>query len=97
MGCEVVAVTDGAQAMEKLRDARFDLVFSDVMMPNMGGLELAGAMRREHVETPLVLTSGYSDELIGAVPRETVVVRKPYDVTGLQEAIIAALGIGTPA
>jgi PAS domain S-box-containing protein len=94
LGCKVVSADDGVEALERLRGARFDLIFSDVMMPNMGGLELATAIRREKIETPLILTTGYSDELIGAVPRDTLIVRKPYDVTALQEAIIAALGIG---
>ena len=42
--------------------------------------------------TPLILTSGYSDDLIGALPTETVFVRKPYDVTSLQVAVVDALG-----
>ncbi len=77
-----------------LRSKGFDLVFSDVMMPNMGGLELAAAMLAARFSTPLILTSGYSDDLIGASPTETVFVRKPYDVTSLQVAVAEALGIG---
>ena len=93
MGCEVVAAEHGVQALEHLRAARFDLVFSDVMMPNMTGLQLAEEMRRDHHDTPLILTTGYSDELIGAVPEETVIVRKPYDMTTLQQALVGVLGI----
>ena len=94
LGCRIDAVSDGVQALEMLRSKRFDLVFSDVMMPNMGGFELAAAMLEARLTTPLILTSGYSDDLIGALPTETVFVRKPYDVTSLQVAMVEALGIG---
>lgn len=94
LGCRIDAVSDGVQALAILRSKGFDLVFSDVMMPNMGGLELAAAMHEAGFTTPLILTSGYSDDLIGALPTETVFVRKPYDVTSLQVAVVEALGIG---
>ena len=93
VGAEVVTADDGAQALEKLRVANFDLVFSDVMMPIMGGLELASAMSREEFDTPIVLTTGYSDELIGAALGHASILRKPYDVTTLREAIVSAWGI----
>lgn len=93
LGCRIAAVCDGVQALAMLRSKDFDLVFSDVMMPNMGGLELAAAMLEARFTTPLILTSGYSDDLIGALPTETVFVRKPYDVTSLQVAVVEALGI----
>ena len=92
LGCKVLAVDDGIEALEKIRGEGFDLVFSDVMMPRMGGLELANIIRQEHRPTPVVLTTGYSDDLIGAFPEETVIVRKPYDLTALQRAISTALG-----
>ena len=94
LGCRIDVASDGVQALEMLRSKGFDLVFSDVMMPNMGGLELAAALLEARSTTPLILTSGYSDDLIGALPTETVFVRKPYDVTSLQVAVVEALGIG---
>ena len=39
----------------------FDLVFSDVVMAGMNGLELANHIREKFAHLPVVLTSGYSD------------------------------------
>ena len=94
LGCRIDAVSDGVEALAKLGSKEYDLVFSDVMMPNMGGLDLAAAMLEAKFATPLILTSGYSDDLIGALPTETVFVRKPYDVTSLQVAVVEAMRIG---
>jgi two-component system NtrC family sensor kinase len=42
---------------------RFDVVFTDVVMPGMTGIDLAQEIRRRHVDLPVVLTSGYSHVL----------------------------------
>ena len=41
----------------------FDLVFSDVIMPGMNGVEMARIIREQYPHLPVVLTSGYSNVL----------------------------------
>ena len=48
-----------------LRAEPFDLVFSDVVMPGMGGVELAGQVEAERPGMPVLLATGYSAELLG--------------------------------
>lgn len=45
LGCKVTAVEDGAQALEALRKDDFDLVFMDIQMPVMNGIETIKAIR----------------------------------------------------
>lgn len=64
-GYEVVVAVDGAEAYSKLAGQPFAAVVSDILMPNMSGLELTEKIRRDqkYREMPIVLvTSLASDE-----------------------------------
>jgi PAS domain S-box-containing protein len=62
-GAEVAEVGNGREAIERMRRERFDLVLSDVVMPEMDGYELFQAARREAPDTPVVLmTAFYYDQ-----------------------------------
>ena len=57
-GFEAVAAYDGWSALEIAGRLRPDLLLSDVLMPQMNGVQLAIAMRRNHPETKIVLFTG---------------------------------------
>jgi two-component system chemotaxis sensor kinase CheA len=64
-GYEVVAATDGLDAMGKLATRRFDAVVTDINMPRMDGLQLAAEIRglKQYADLPIILvTSLASDE-----------------------------------
>ena len=62
-GAMVASVGNGREAIERMRQERFDLVLSDVVMPEMDGYELFQAARREAPDTPVVLmTAFYYDQ-----------------------------------
>ena len=54
---------DAALAILAEDEFAADLVFSDVIMPGMNGVELAGVIRERYPGLPVVLTSGYSNVL----------------------------------
>ena len=89
--CEVTKVDDGVQAMELIRARKFDLIFSDVVMPGMGGVELARKIEIEWPGTPVILATGYSADLLGQRANSFTVVPKPYDATMLGNAIAETL------
>jgi len=45
-GFDVIEASDGMEALNKAKDSKFDLVISDVNMPNMDGLTLVGELRK---------------------------------------------------
>jgi len=51
---------DGVEGLEKLEDGGFDIVFTDIKMPRMGGLEFIRALRNQHPEIPIVVISAYA-------------------------------------
>ncbi|WP_431310834.1 PAS domain-containing protein [Methylobacterium oxalidis] len=66
---------------------QFDAVFSDVVMPGIGGLELARQLRDRHPDLPVVLTSGYSHVLAQDDAHGFEVLRKPYSADELARVL----------
>ncbi|WP_404714239.1 ATP-binding protein [Sphingomonas sp. MMS24-J13] len=84
LGQQVVWAQHAAAALERLeRGERFDLVFSDVVMPGMSGIELAQTIRAKWPALPVILTSGYSHVLAETGGQEFELVHKPYSMESL--------------
>ena len=54
LGLQVTIAEDGNQAMQKVMTQQFDLIFMDMMMPNMNGYEATAALRKEGIATPII-------------------------------------------
>ncbi len=57
-GYEVTVADHAARALELAREQKFDLIFSDVVMPGKNGIELLEEMRAAGVASPVVMMSG---------------------------------------
>ncbi|NNC91773.1 MAG: response regulator [Acidimicrobiia bacterium] len=57
---DVVAVTDGREALESYDTGLFDVILLDMEMPNMTGVEAARAFRQAGVELPIIALTGHS-------------------------------------
>lgn len=90
MGYRVVRTAHAAEALAVLSsDGHVDLLFSDIVMPgNMSGLDLAQEARRRRPGLPVVLTTGYSEDVARAEGMR--VLRKPYRIAALVETLEAA-------
>lgn len=80
---------NASEAIRSLEDehGRFDLVFSDVVMPGMGGVELGRIVRDRWPELPVVLTSGYSHVLAEDARHGFPLLHKPYSVEELARVL----------
>jgi PAS domain S-box-containing protein len=87
MGFEAIVVHSAKEALERLTNGhRPKLLFSDIVMPGgISGLELARKVRARYPELPVLLTTGYSEQVGGAHGFE--VLQKPYEYTSLAHAI----------
>ncbi|MBR0796590.1 response regulator [Bradyrhizobium jicamae] len=89
LGNTAVLVDNATHALEELAtDAdRFDVVFTDVVMPGMSGIELAQEIRRQGLDVPIVLASGYSQVLSQQGSYGFELLQKPYSAEQLLRAL----------
>jgi len=93
-GYVVETASDGEQALELFADGkRYDLVVSDVVMPNLDGPSMARQLRESYGDIRLLFISGYAEEQL----RETIsldnvaFLAKPFSVQQIAEAVHDAL------
>lgn len=90
-GHEVVLATTAEQALDRIRQECFDIIFSDVVMPGMDGLQLAKIIAAEQPALPVILATGYSEEIAERGAGGRPIILKPYRLDTLQAAIEDAL------
>ncbi|HEU0283861.1 MAG TPA: PAS domain S-box protein [Sphingomicrobium sp.] len=90
LGCEVVTAENGDEALERITSNGIDLVLTDVVMPGMSGVELARRIRQKHADVPVLLATGYSDEIVKR-GSEFAVLAKPFGAADLSKAMTALL------
>jgi PAS domain S-box-containing protein len=92
LGFEATLATSADEALRLFEGCdRFDVVFSDVVMPGMTGVEFAKLIRKRLPELPIVLTSGYSHVLAEESDHGFPLLHKPYSVDDLAKALAEAL------
>jgi signal transduction histidine kinase/CheY-like chemotaxis protein/catechol 2,3-dioxygenase-like lactoylglutathione lyase family enzyme len=89
-GAILTETAEAALAEIEAVPSRYDAVFSDVVMPGMGGFELAKRLRETHPGLPVVLTSGYSHVLAQDDAHGFDLVRKPYSAAQVDGALRSA-------
>ncbi|WP_219272530.1 PAS domain-containing sensor histidine kinase [Pseudomonas sp. Xaverov 83] len=91
LGHHVVAAADGHAALAFLaQGTRFDLVITDMAMPDMTGIELAGNIEALYPKLPIILSSGFAEI---SLDLKTTLTRlpKPFDQSALAKVIAETL------
>jgi two-component system, cell cycle sensor histidine kinase and response regulator CckA len=100
LGYRVTAAANGVEALHLLEvngAADYDLVFTDLVMPEMGGIELAQRVQALCPELRVLFTTGFSHELDNALRKgssQIQILLKPYTKAELARKIRATLDAG---
>ncbi len=84
-GCSVETAADGVEALRRIEGAEFDVVLSDVVMPNMDGHELYSAIRERRPELPVLMMTAFHHDKDHIIKRSRidglkgVIFKKPVD------------------
>ncbi|MFD2204202.1 response regulator [Kiloniella antarctica] len=85
-GHKVVAAANGLEAEETLSFHRFDLVLTDVVMPEKGGIDLAKAARQFHPDIRVMFITGFSGVVLSEAEGmfgEATLLSKPFHLKEL--------------
>lgn len=89
-GYEVESISDGRQALGRVREADFNAIVSDIAMPGFDGIALLRAVRENDLDLPVILVTGEPsmDTAIEAVEYGAVrYLLKPFEAEALEQAV----------
>jgi len=99
-GHSVEGARDGLDGLAQFQRGRFDLVMTDLSMPECSGLEVARALKKMSPATPVVLMTGWGDLLDPARIQEAgvdLMIVKPYRVERVLDIVAEALRLRRPS
>ena len=93
-GHEVLAFSDGEDALPVLGTGQVDILISDIVMPGMNGIELARLAKEKEPDLPVIFITGFSAvamEALETVNGVSKVLSKPFHLNSLVDAVQNAL------
>lgn len=82
-GHEITLAEDGAKGLEAVQKASFDVIFCDIKMPNMDGMEALERIQEVQSDTPIIMISGHGniDTAVEAIKKGAYdFIEKPLDL-----------------
>ena len=96
---ETLTAGDGKRGLELMKDTRFDFIVTDIMMPEMDGLEVIQAVRARHKDVKIIAISGGGwrqpgPQVLGtaAMFGADAILFKPFSRQELLAAVKAVVG-----
>lgn len=98
-GHDVATASDGLEALSLLDGEAFDLLLTDIVMPNLDGIALALKVAKDYPRMPVLLMTGYAAERQRAHNLEVLihdVITKPFTLREICDAAEEALAARRP-
>lgn len=91
LGYVVVEASDAAEALQHLAERPIDLLFTDIVMPGMNGLELAEQAQIGRPSLKILYTTGYARDARATEPIRAALLSKPFTIEQLARRVRHAL------
>jgi excisionase family DNA binding protein len=89
-GYRVVGAESGEKALEEMERQRFDLIFLDLVLPGMSGVDTLSAIKNRDPKATVAVVTGYGDDPIALQAMSmgpVVLIRKPFQVEDIQRVL----------
>ena len=99
MGFKVTTLTQGSQALELMKKAKYDLVITDLIMPEMGGLDFVKKLRRSVKDIPVIIIAGVDLENSKINFKKYGIddfIRKPFFIEEIEQKLLKYLDWSHP-
>lgn len=98
-GYAVITASDGTEALDRLEREDYDVVYTDIKMPGMDGLEVAARIKASRPWLPVVIVTGFGTDANEAKARDIGVagfLRKPLSPEMIETSVSDALLVSEP-
>jgi len=97
---EVVVALNGLEALNMCANTTFDLIITDIVMPEKNGIDLIMEVRQKYPDIPVIAISGGGDitgrydylEIANLVGAKNI-IKKPFTVNDIRSAVDSVLGV----
>ncbi len=87
LGHQAQGVSSAELALQALTQQEFEVLFTDVSLPGMSGIELARQSSVTHPALKIIFASGYGAQISKNVASSAFFLPKPYDIDQLQQIL----------
>jgi len=94
-GYSVTTVETGERALEELDRRRYDLIFLDLMLPGITGVDVLAAIKKKDKKAVVVIITGYGDDPIALEAMSLgplFLIRKPFRTGDIAEVLSVVVG-----
>jgi len=94
-GCEAVSVESGERALEELEKGDFDLIFLDLVLPGLDGVDVLKAIKARGNNAVVAVVTGYGDDPVAWEAMSLgplVLIRKPFETADIIRVLNIAMG-----
>ena len=89
----IVVASSGLEGLKRLKEKTFDLVVTDIVLPNISGAGIISIIKKKYPNLPVIAITGWGlhPESLAAEVQADLVVGKPFEPSGLYKRILTFL------